>query len=52
MTRLEKTRFELSTKNAELQEKIVLLQTDVADRKRREREMVQQKEERDEESEK
>ena len=50
MTKLDKTRFELSTKNAELQEKVVLLQTDVAERKRREREVLQEKEEREEES--
>ena len=50
LTKLDKTRFELSTKNAELQEKVVLLQTDVAERKRREREVLQEKEEREEES--
>ncbi len=47
-SRLEKTRFELSTKNASLQEKVVMLQTDVADRKRREQELVQEKEEKEE----
>ena len=47
-SRLEKTRFELSTKNASLQEKVVMLQTDVADRKRREQELLQEKEEKEE----
>jgi hypothetical protein len=47
-SRLEKTRFELSTKNASLQEKVVMLQTDVADRKRREQELSQEKEEKEE----
>ena len=49
-SRLEKTRFELSTKNASLQEKVVMLQTDVADRKRREQELLQEKEEKEETS--
>ena len=50
MSRLEKTRFELCTKNAVLQEKVVLLQTDVAERKRRHNEIVQHNEEQEEES--
>jgi hypothetical protein len=50
LSKLDKTRFELATKNAELQEKVVLLQTDAADRKRKEHEMEMQKEEREEES--
>ena len=49
-SKLEKTRFELATKNGELQEKVVGLQTDVAERKRRERDLIQEKEEREEES--
>jgi hypothetical protein len=46
--RLEKTRFDLSTKNASLQEKIVALQSDVADRKRNEQQLILQKEEKEE----
>ena len=46
--RLEKTRFDLSTKNASLQEKIVTLQSDVADRKRKEQQHIQDQEEKDE----